>query len=62
VDIIFERTQILKNFPEAGRVVPEFNNPNIRELTEGNYRIIYEIISSEVVEILTVQHSSRKLK
>jgi len=61
VNKIFQRAEILKTYPQAGRMVPETNNNSIRELIEGNYRIIYEIISEERIEILTVHHSARPL-
>lgn len=35
------RTKILSSQVYTGKVVPEFHNQNIRELIEGNYRIIY---------------------
>lgn len=38
---IYSSTLLLKDFPEIGRVVPEFNNKSIRELIEGKYRIVY---------------------
>jgi toxin ParE1/3/4 len=59
---LFERTDILKSFPQAGRIVPEKNEENLRELIEGNYRIIYEIVSADQINILTVYHSARDLK
>ena len=59
---IYERTDILKSFPQAGRIVPEKNEENVRELIEGNYRIIYEIVSENLIYILTVYHSARNLK
>lgn len=59
---IYDRTKILKSFPQAGRIVPEKNEENVRELIEGSYRIIYEIISDQVIYILTVYHSARDLK
>jgi toxin ParE1/3/4 len=31
-------------FPELGRIVPEINEPSVRETIHGPYRIIYEII------------------
>ena len=49
-------------FPQTGRIVPEKNEENLRELIEGNYRIIYEIISADQINILTVYHSARDLK
>lgn len=60
-DKLFNRTQILASFPEMGRVVPELNNPSVRELIEGNYRIIYEILSEDVILVQTVWHSARPL-
>jgi toxin ParE1/3/4 len=59
---LFERTDILKTFPKSGRIVPEKNEETVRELIEGNYRIIYEIVSPEQINILTVYHSARDLK
>lgn len=59
---LFERTDILKTYPKAGRVVPEKNDENVRELIEGSYRIIYEIVSPDQINILAVYHSARDLK
>ena len=58
----FERAEILNSFAEAGRLVPEIDLPNIRELIEGNYRIIFWVISDTRIDILTVHHSSRALQ
>ncbi len=55
------RSQILKSQPHSGRIVPEIEDENIRELIEGNYRIIYKIVSTTQIDILTVHHSSRDL-
>ncbi len=62
VQKLYDRTDILKQFPLAGRIAPEKNNENIRELIEGNYRIIYEIASDDSLYILAVHHSARDLK
>ena len=61
VSRFFERSLILQTFPNAGRILPELNNTAIRELIQGNYRIIYKIISESHVDILTVHHSRRQL-
>jgi plasmid stabilization system protein ParE len=45
-----------------GRIVPEIEIVEIRELIEGNYRIIYRIFSKESIEILTVHHSARDIE
>ena len=55
------RTQILKSFPQTGRIVPEIESEQIRELIEGNYRIIYKVISETRIDILTIHHSARDL-
>ena len=44
-----------------GRVVPELNEENVRELIVGNYRVIYEATAS-TMRILTVLHGARLLK
>ena len=58
---IVGRIEVLENHPELGRVVPEFEKPNIREIIEGKYRIIYQL-SNDSVEIIRIHHSSRELK
>ncbi len=56
----FDAVQRLQAFPESGRTVPEINQPDIREIILGNYRIIYRL-TNNLVEILTVFHSARLL-
>ena len=58
---IVQRTKILKSQIYAGKIVPEIERPNIRELIEGNYRIIYKVINENQTDILTVHHSARDL-
>lgn len=55
------RTSILKTHIRIGKIVSEINQENIRELIEGNYRIIYKIIKTNQVDILTIHHSARDL-
>ena len=61
VQKIRNRTKILKSQPYIGKIVPETENPKIRQLIEGNYRIIYKIISKDRIDILTIHHSARDL-
>ena len=61
VEKLIERVDQLENFPKSGRVVPEFDLQTIRELIEGNYRIIYKIFPGQVA-IVRVHHASRQLK
>ena len=58
---VFESVERLELFPESGRIVPELNHKEIREIILGNYRIIYRV-KEEIVEILTVYHSARLLE
>ncbi len=55
------RTCILNSQIYLGKIVPEIDKQNIRELVEGRYRIIYKIVSKNQIDILTVHHSVRDL-
>ena len=48
----------LTQFPNAGRSVPEHQRPNIREVYESPYRLIYQV-SDTTVEVLAVVHERR---
>ena len=50
----------LSSFPNLGRIVPEKNDPLIREIILGNFRIVYRV-RDEVVELLTIHHGARLL-
>lgn len=51
---------MIPTFPKAGRVVPEYNQENIRERIFQNYRIVYRL-KPEMIEIVAVVHSVRLL-
>jgi len=55
---IIEKTEILNNFPEIGRIVPEINDNNIRDLLIYSYRLIYEVFPTDIL-ILTLIHGRR---
>jgi len=61
-ELFFDRVEILKKNLRSGPVVPELNDKNVRQLVEGNYRIIYEIKSNTLIEILCVIHGMRLLE
>ena len=44
---------MVTQFPALGREVPELPGTALREVIEGNYRIVYRV-TQETVEILTV--------
>jgi plasmid stabilization system protein ParE len=58
---IFNSVEILHENPECGRIVPEIKRKEIRELVQGNYRIIYKIKLKEIL-VLVVQSGWQKLK
>lgn len=62
INRIRERVSILQTHPKSGRIVPEIESPNIRELILGNYRIIYLLKNTNNIQIITIHHSARKLK
>jgi addiction module RelE/StbE family toxin len=61
VDRVFEAVKRLEAFPRSGRVVPEIDREDIREIIFGSYRIVY-LVSKDEISILTVFHSARLLK
>jgi addiction module RelE/StbE family toxin len=61
VEKLINRVDQLEHLPKSGRVVPEFNSDSIRELIEGNYRIIYKLTFSQA-SIIRVHHAARQLK
>ena len=61
VEKLVARVRQLEFHPKSGRVVPEFNFETLRELIEGNYRIIYKI-NSDSIGVVRVHHSARQLK
>jgi plasmid stabilization system protein ParE len=50
----------LAQFPERGRVVPEFDDDSIRELIVKAYRIVYRLNHNErSVEVIRFWHGAR---
>lgn len=62
VQKIKEKTFILRNNPRLGRKVPEMDRDDIRELIQGDYRIIFRIKTEKRIDIISVFHSARILR
>jgi len=60
VDRLTRRSQQIGVFPMSGRVVPEFELEQIREVLEGPYRIIY-YIKPDQVDVLAVIHAAQEI-
>lgn len=58
----FAHENLLATNCQIGRVVPELGNEQIRELISGSYRIIYTVVHTNRVDVITIHHSSRILK
>jgi len=57
---VFQVVERLADFPEFGRIVPEFDDPSIREVIRKPCRIVYRVKSPErLVEIVRVWHAAR---
>jgi addiction module RelE/StbE family toxin len=60
IDTVFSEVEQLKSSPEIGRIIPEINVSQFRELIYGNYRIIYRIETKQI-SILTIRHGRQIL-
>ncbi len=57
---LIERSLMLSNHPEMGRMVPEMGNISIREIIRFAYRIVYRVNHSErIVHVLRFWHAAR---
>ena len=55
---LVDAVERLAAFPESGRVVPEIDDPGMREVVWRNYRIVYRV-GGAAVEIVTVFHGAQ---
>ncbi|MDJ0713947.1 MAG: type II toxin-antitoxin system RelE/ParE family toxin [Prochloraceae cyanobacterium] len=61
VERLTHRSEKIAQFPLSGRIVPEFETKQIREVIEGSYRLIY-YIKPEQIDIIAVLHGSQQIK
>jgi len=61
VSKFFEKAEILQEFAELGRKVPETNNANIREIFVYSYRLIYKL-DEDTILFVAVVHGKRLLE
>ena len=55
-----DAARTLAYLAERGRVVPEFNDPSIRELFVMNYRLIYQV-AEQTIYVVGFIHGARDL-
>jgi addiction module RelE/StbE family toxin len=61
VERLTRRSEQIANFPFSGRLVPEFETEQLREVIEGSYRIIY-YIKPEQIDVIAVLHAARNIE
>ncbi|CCI26247.1 MULTISPECIES: type II toxin-antitoxin system RelE/ParE family toxin [Microcystis] len=61
VERLTRRSEQIANFPFSGRLVPEFETEQIREVIEVSYRIIY-YIKPEQIDVIAVLHAARNIE
>jgi plasmid stabilization system protein ParE len=60
-DAIFAKAALLENQPLLGRIVPEAERPDVRELFYQKYRLIYRVVSETTILMLTLHPALRPL-
>ena len=60
VDRLTQRSEQIAGFPLSGRMVPEYEAEDIREMIEKPYRIIYRI-KPDQIDVLAVIHCAKLL-
>ena len=58
--LLMSKVDVLAQFPQFGRVVPEENDETIREIVFRPYRIIYKVLAAkQIIGIARVWHGAR---
>jgi len=57
---IIDHIQILVDHPAMGRIVPEFDQPSIREIIHPPFRIVY-LREVETIKVIRIWRSERLL-
>ena len=60
VDRLTRRSIQIAEYPESGRLVPEYDLSQIREVIEGSFRIIYHI-KPDGIDVLAVIHAAQNV-
>jgi toxin ParE1/3/4 len=61
VDRLVAAADKVASHPRSGRVVPELEDPKIREVIVGEYRVIYRVEEKRLL-VLTVIEGHRRLR
>jgi toxin ParE1/3/4 len=58
---IFTQIEQLAEFPESGRIVPELDQPAVRELLHPPFRVVYRV-GIDKIWVVRIWRSERLLK
>jgi plasmid stabilization system protein ParE len=58
---IVRSTRRLRQFPDSGRIVPEYERTDLRELIVLSYRVIYRR-TDDAAEVAHIVHTRRSLR
>ncbi len=61
IETIYDKVKTLLNYNRLGRIVPEMDLDEFREIIYRNYRIIYNL-SENAIKIITILHTSQQFK
>lgn len=61
VEKIISKVESLELQIRMGKVVSEYEDPEILEIQEGNYRIIYKIKPDQELDVILIHHGARRL-
>ena len=58
---IFDKIDVLYQYPGFGKPVPELKDKSIREILLNKYRIVYRIADDENIQVIRIIHGARLL-
>jgi toxin ParE1/3/4 len=62
VNLLFSTPKKLTWSPRKGKIVPEFGEENLREVSVYSWRLIYRIVDDKTLEVAAIVHGRRILK
>ena len=62
VQSIYQRAQILRDFPQIGQAYRSASGRDLRILLWGHYRIVYRLVANEEVHVIGVFHGAMRLE
>lgn len=61
IDKLVDSVEKIGSFPKCGRIVPEFENENLREIFFHQFRIVY-LLQNDIVKIVAIIHGAMDIQ